>query len=412
MFFKKVLSFILSLTIMIIPITTYADVSEKNINYENVVTEYYSDDLYDDITPTATIPMSSVPEIDAESAILMEASTGKIIYKKDENKKLPPASITKIMTMLLVVEAIESKKLSFYDKVTASEHAASMGGSQIWLEVGETMTVHDLLKAVAVGSANDASVALGEHIAGSEEGFVSMMNQKAKEIGMKNTNFTNACGLDDDNLYTTAKDVAIMSRELISHDTIKQYTTIWMDTVRNETVQLVNTNKLVRFYRGATGLKTGTTNKAGCCVSATAKRDGMELIAVIMGAKSSNERFSYAKKLLDYGFANLCIYKPSEKINYIKEIPVKDGQKKSVKLKYDKINNELIKLENKDDIKITIEIPEEIKAPIESNKVIGLVNILLNGKSIKKYNIYTTENVKKVDFGFSFIKLLKSMVAL
>ncbi|MGN0174453.1 MAG: D-alanyl-D-alanine carboxypeptidase family protein, partial [Acutalibacteraceae bacterium] len=219
MFIKRIITFVLSI-MLIVPFSVSADVYNKSINYDNVVTEYYSEDLYDDIVETSAIPMASVPNIDAKAAILMEASTGRIIYKNNENEKMPPASITKIMTMLLVVEAIENKKLSFYDKVTCSEHAASMGGSQIWLEVGETMTVHDLLKSVAVGSANDASVALAEHIAGSEEGFVSLMNQKAKELGMTNTNFSNACGLDDDNLYTTAKDVAIMSKELISHDII------------------------------------------------------------------------------------------------------------------------------------------------------------------------------------------------
>lgn len=411
MFYKRIIAFALSLT-FILPFTVYADIGSNNVNYDNIVTEYYSDDLYEDIVETATIPMASVPEIKAKSAILIEASTGDIIYKKDEDLKLSPASITKIMTMLLIIEAIENKKVSFYDKVTASEHAASMGGSQIWLEVGETMTVHDLLKAVAVGSANDASVALAEHIAGSEEGFVSMMNQRAKELGMKNTNFANACGLDDDNLYTTAKDVAIMSRELISHDVIKQYTTIWMDTVRNETVQLVNTNKLVRFYRGATGLKTGTTNGAGCCLSATAKRDGMELIAVIMGAESSNERFSNAKKLLDYGFANLCLFKTSEKVDYIKSINVNKGQKKKVKLKYDKIVNELLKTENKSNIKVITETPKTIDAPVKKNQKIGTVKVKLDDKVIRKYNIYASEEIKKINFGFCFCKLLKSMTEL
>lgn len=411
MFYKRIIAFALSLT-FILPFTVYADIGSNNVNYDNIVTEYYSDDLYEDIVETATIPMASVPEIKAKSAILIEASTGDIIYKKDEDLKLPPASITKIMTMLLIIEAIENKKVSFYDKVTASEHAASMGGSQIWLEVGETMTVHDLLKAVAVGSANDASVALAEHIAGSEEGFVSMMNQRAKELGMKNTNFANACGLDDDNLYTTAKDVAIMSRELISHDVIKQYTTIWMDTVRNETVQLVNTNKLVRFYRGATGLKTGTTNGAGCCLSATAKRDGMELIAVIMGAESSNERFSNAKKLLDYGFANLCLFKTSQKVDYIKSINVNKGQKKKVKLKYDKIENELLKTENKSNIKVITETPKTIDAPVKKNQKIGTVKVKFDDKVIRKYNIYASEEIKKINFGFCFCKLLKSMTEL
>jgi len=314
--------------------------------------------------------------------------------------------------MLLVVEAINSKQISFYDKVSTTEHAASMGGSQIWLEPGEKMTVHDLLKAVAVGSANDASVALAEHISGSEESFVAKMNEKAKQLGMNNTNFTNACGLDNENLYTSAEDVAIMSKELIKHDIIKQYTTIWMDTVRNETVQLVNTNKLVRFYKGATGLKTGTTNGAGCCVSATAKRDGMELIAVVMGADSSNDRFLSARKLLDYGFANYRIYNPKKEIKIIKQIEVLKGQKEYVKLNYDKINNELLKFEDIKNIKIQSKIEENLEAPILKNQKVGNIKVVLNDKVINEYFIITSEEVKEIDFSFCFIKLLKSLIVI
>ena len=411
MFLKKIITFVLIL-LMVLPFSVHADIYDKNINYDDIVTEYYSSDLYEDIVETTAIPMNSVPELDCESAVLMEASTGKIIYKKDENKKLSPASITKIMTMLLVVEAIESKKLSFYDKVTCSEHASSMGGSQIWLEVGETMTVHDLLKSVAVGSANDASVALAEHIAGSEEAFVALMNAKAKELGMENTNFTNACGLDDDNLYTTAKDVALMSKALISHEIIKQYTTIWMDTIRNESVQLVNTNKLVRFYRGATGLKTGTTSKAGCCLSGTAKRNGMELIAVIMGAKSSNDRFAFAKKLLDFGFANLTIFKPGDKIKFKKHLKLNDGQKEKIKIVYDEIKNELIKTEDKGKIKVEIKLNNSLKAPVYKNDIVGEIIVLNNKKVLKKYNIRSGETVEKVNFKFSFSKLFHKMTSL
>ncbi len=411
MFLKKIITFVLIL-LMVLPFSVHADIYDKNINYDDIVTEYYSSDLYEDIVETTAIPMNSVPELDCESAVLMEASTGRIIYKKDENKKLSPASITKIMTMLLVVEAIESKKLSFYDKVTCSEHASSMGGSQIWLEVGETMTVHDLLKSVAVGSANDASVALAEHIAGSEEAFVALMNAKAKELGMENTNFTNACGLDDDNLYTTAKDVALMSKALISHEIIKQYTTIWMDTIRNESVQLVNTNKLVRFYRGATGLKTGTTSKAGCCLSGTAKRNGMELIAVIMGAKSSNDRFAFAKKLLDFGFANLTIFKPGDKIKFKKHLKLNDGQKEKIKIVYDEIKNELIKTEDKGKIKVEIKLNNSLKAPVYKNDIVGEIIVLNNKKVLKKYNVRSGETVEKVNFKFSFSKLFHKMTSL
>ena len=349
-------------------------------------------------------------EINAKSAVLIEASTGKIIYKKQEKVKLPPASITKIMTMLLVVEAIKSKQSSFYDKVATSEHAASMGGSQIWLEPGEKMTVHDLLKAVAVGSANDASVALAEHISGSEESFVAKMNEKAKQLGMNNTNFTNACGLDDENLYTSAEDVAIMSRELIKNDLIKQYTTIWMDTVRNETVQLVNTNKLVRFYKGATGLKTGTTNGAGCCVSATAKRDGMELISVVMGADTSNNRFISARKLLDYGFANFKLFKPDKSIKLPKTINVLKGQKEEVMINCEKINNELFNYEDIKNVKVEYELKEKIFAPIYKNQKVGSVKVISNNKVINEYLIRTCEDIKEIDFKFCYFSLLKSLV--
>ncbi len=392
----------------------FADGNEKTLkdeNVKNVVTEYYSSDIYDDIVQTSADVKESI-DIKANSAILMEKSTGRIIYKKNENEKVSPASITKIMTMLLIVEAIEDKKLSFYDKVTASEHAASMGGSQIWLKVGEQMSVHDLLKAIAVGSANDASVAMAEKLAGSEEAFVAKMNEKAKQLGMKNTNFSNACGLDDEDLYTSAKDVAIMSRALISHEIIKQYTTIWMDTVRNETVQLVNTNKLVRFYKGATGLKTGTTSKAGCCLSATAKRNGMELIAVIMGADNSKERFSQAKKLLDYGFANLFIYEPAKKIKIKNSLNLSKGQQHTIKLRCDEIKNELLDSNQKGKIDIKIEYKKDLQAPIQKDDILGNVTISVDNKVIKNYNIYADETVEKVNFKFNLLRLLKGIVIL
>ncbi len=411
MFFKRVFS-ILIVLLLSLNFTVNADVFDKNINYKNIVTEYYSDDIYDDVIETSTTPLADAPEIKAKSAVLMEVSTGKIIFKSNENEKVSPASITKIMTMLLIIEAIESKKISFYDKVTTSDHAASMGGSQIWLETGEKMTVHDLLKAVAVGSANDASVALAEHIASSEESFVSLMNKRAKELGMNNTNFSNACGLDDENLYTTAEDVALMSRELIKHDIIKQYSTIWMDTVRNETVQLVNTNKLVRFYKGCTGLKTGTTSGAGCCVSATAKRDNMELIAVIMGSDTSNDRFLSAKKLLDYGFANLKIFNTNNHFKKIEEINVKKGQLNKLTLNYNEITNELINAENLQNIKVISEIPKFIEAPIKKGDKIGIVKMLIDDKVYKTYNVLAENEIKKTNFSFCLFKLIGKLTTI
>ncbi len=404
MFFKKVLCLFIVFLFCFDVIVCADVVEERNVD---IVTEYYSDDIYEDVVDISA-DVSTALEINAQGAVLMEASTGEIIYKINENKRLNPASITKIMTMLLVVEAIENKQLGLQDKVKTTEHAASMGGSQIWLEVGEEMSVHDLLKSVAIGSANDAAVSLAERLAGSEESFVVKMNEKAKALGMKNTNFTNACGLDDDNLYTTAKDVAIMSKELIKHEIIKRYTTIWMDSVRNETVQLVNTNKLVRFYQNCTGLKTGTTSKAGYCVSATAKRDGMELVAVIMGADNSNERFASAKKLLNYGFANYKLVN-LEKIVKIKNfVEISNGKQNTVKIGSDMPKTKLIKNSSGDDAKVEIVYNKDLSAPIYKNDVVGKVIIKLNNKETLEKQIISLEDVEKIDYSFCFLKLLKA----
>ena len=243
-------------------------------------------------------------EIKAKAAVLMDASTGKVLMKYNENEKLYPASVTKIMPLLLVCEAIDDGRISLGDVVTVSGSASSKGGSQIWLKEGEQMTVDELLKATAVYSANDACTALGEYIAGSDEAFVNLLNERASQLGMTSTHFENCTGLDDttENHLTTALDVAVMSRELLKHDLITNYTTIWMDSLRNGQTELVNTNKLVRFYEGTTGLKTGTTSKAGCCVSASAMRDGTHLIAVVMGSENSSDRFETAKAMLNWGF--------------------------------------------------------------------------------------------------------------
>ena len=268
--------------------------------------------------PNANIPAAVIQKEVAEaegmqvalslpvkSAILIDQNTGTVRYEMNADEKLPPASITKIMSLLLFMEALDSGKIALTDTVTCSEAAAGFGGSQIWLKPGEEMTVDDLLKAVAVQSANDATVCLAEYVAGSEEAFVQLMNQKAAELGMENTNFACCAGLDNEGHYSTARDIALMSRALLRYPKITDYTTIWMDTLRNGATSLVNTNRLVRFYQGATGLKTGTTNGAGCCLSASASRDGLGLIAVVLGAGNSNDRFAAARALLDWGYANL-----------------------------------------------------------------------------------------------------------
>lgn len=344
-------------------------------------------------------------DIKAKSAILMEVNTGTILYEQNADEKLPPASITKIMSLLLVMEAIRDGKMSVEDVVSASEHACSMGGSQIWLEPGETMTVDDLLKAAVIASANDATVALGEQIAGSEEGFVSMMNARAKELGMTNTHFVNATGLDAEGHISSAHDVAIMSRELIKHDLIKNYSTVWMDSLRDGESELVNTNKLVRFYEGTTGLKTGTTSGAGYCLSATAERNGLGLVAVIMSGDTSNDRFNGAKKLLDYGFANYeyTTIKPQPDVS---EISIKKGVQKSVKIKVEQDFGSLLKKSNAASITQQTKLNQNLTAPIQKGDVVGAVEFYLNDEVIGSVDVVADEKVDKMSFWTAFLWIL------
>jgi len=365
-----------------------------------VATEYLSDDL---LTEIPIIPAAATVDtalsIKAKSTVLMEPHTGKVLYENNPDERLAPASITKIMSLLLVMEAIENEKLTLDTKVTTSEHAASMGGSQIWLEVGEQMTVDELLRASVIASANDATVALAEAVSGSEETFVELMNKRAKELGMKNTTFKNACGLDTDGHLTTGRDVAIMASALIKHSLIKKYSTVWMDALRGGKSELTNTNKLVRYYNGATGLKTGTTSKAGCCVAATAQREGMELVAVVMGGENSNERFTGAKKLLDYGFANWSFLTLTPDLNNVGEIPVSKGMEKFISV--DAGGGELSLLMPKgkqDEITQTVEIKENIEAPVAVGDVIGSVKFLSDGKQLGELPIYSANTVEKVTF--------------
>lgn len=320
-------------------LTAFADGIEgqpiaENEKQNRIVTEYYTKSMlenYDTGEVQVAAGINDKIELESKSAILIEQTTGKVLYEENADIQMSPASITKIMSLLLIVEDIEAGNLSLDSMIQCSEHAASMGGSQIWLEPGEQMSVNDLLKAVAIGSANDATCALGEAVAGSEEGFVTMMNNRAAELGMKNTVFKNCSGLDTDGHVSTARDIAIMSQELLKHDIIYNYTTVWMDTLRGGKTQLVNTNKLIRFYDGATGLKTGTTNNAGCCLSASATRNGLKLIAVIMGSDNSDKRFKSARKLLDMGFANY-EFAQIELTLPVDNIGVTNGTEKTVKL--------------------------------------------------------------------------------
>ncbi|MDD3692292.1 MAG: D-alanyl-D-alanine carboxypeptidase [Oscillospiraceae bacterium] len=349
-------------------------------------------------------------EIGGKSAILMELSSGQVLFEKNPHERLPIASVTKVMTLLLIMDALDSGIIKLEDTVTCSEHAASMGGSQIWLEPGEIMTVHDLIKAIAVVSANDACAMIAEYISGSEEGFVQSMNERAAALGMNNTHFTDCCGLDDE-AYSTANDVALMSRELIKYKKITEYTTIWMDSLRNGKSQLVNTNRLIRFYPGATGLKTGTTSKAGHNLAATAERDGMGLAAVILGCKTSDERFGGTRKMLDYGFANYTIYTPKIDKNALTPVKVLRGVEEMVIPKMDELLPLLIKKGQDKKITQTLTLAEDLEAPVYDRQVIGELVLMIEGSVAAKYKVYASQAVERLGIFKAFIRILKALIS-
>ena len=336
-------------------------------------------------------------QFDAKSVILVEASTGKVLYENNADEALPPASVTKVMTLLLVMEAIDDGKISLDDMVPVSNNAASMGGSQVYLEPGEQMSVDEMIKCVVVSSANDAAVALAEFVAGSEEIFVEKMNERAKELGMVNSTFENTNGLDDtvSNHLTSARDIAIMSRELIKHPKILEYSSIWMDTIRNGAFTLTNTNRLIRFYNGANGLKTGSTSKAGFCISATALRDNMQLIAVVMGAPNRDTRNEIAKKLLDYGFANYTV--ASWDAAELEPIKLLGGLQSECRIGYGSFSAVVGKGE-RELIERSVSIPENITAPVREGDVIGEVTYTLNGEVIGKSDITALESAAKIGY--------------
>lgn len=343
---------------------------------------------------------------DCKSAILMEANTGEVLYENSADMALPPASVTKVMTLLLVMEAIESGKINYADKVRASKNACSMGGSQIYLEENEEMTVEDLVKSVVIASANDAAVALAEYVSGTEEAFVARMNERAAELGMKNTHFENTNGLDDsvERHLTSAHDIAIMSRELIKYPRITEFSSIWMDTIRNGEFGLTNTNRLIRYYKGATGLKTGSTSKAGFCISATAERDGMTLICVIMGAPSRDIRNAAATSLLDWGFSNYGLYRTEGEV--ISDIPVEKGTVDMVSGEYSGFSR-ILKKDGKKNIEKILEIPNSLSAPIKKGDTIGKVLYMLDGKEIGNTDIIATIDVQQINFGKMFVIFLE-----
>lgn len=350
-------------------------------------------------------------DVKAKSAVLMDQSTGTVLMRMNENEKLYPASVTKIMSMLLVAEAIDSNTIRLTDAVTTSTNASKKGGSQIWLKEGETMTVDELLKATAVYSANDACTALGEYIAGSDEAFVTMMNDRAQELGMKNTHFDNCTGLDDTSAthLTTAYDIALMSRELMKHQFIQQYTKIWMDSLRDGKTELVNTNKLIRFYEGATGLKTGTTSKAGCCISATATRNGTSLIAVVMGADNSKDRFEGAKAMLNWGFANYETVTPEIDKSLITNVNIIKGEEKTLTPQISGGFGFLIPKGKQKNITQEIDLAAAVEAPVESNQTLGTVTVKLDGKKLGEYKLTAPHYFEKLSFKTVFIRMICSI---
>ena len=351
-------------------------------------------------------------EVKGKSALLMDIATGTVLFEQNAHEKLAPASVTKVMTMLLIMEAIDSGKIGWNDTVTTSEAAAAKGGSQIYLKVGETMTVTDMVKSIAVSSANDCACAMAEHIAGSEEAFVSLMNSRAKELGMNDTTFVNCTGLDDDenakDHLTSAYDIAVMSRQLMKyHPDIQKFTTIWMDTVRNGEFGLANTNKLVRFYPGATGLKTGFTSGAGYCLSATAEREGLNLVAVVMGAETSQDRFAACKQMLDYGFANYALVTPQLPEN--STVPVKLGAADFVTAVPTEDASLLIDKSQRDMITTEVALEEQVNAPVSKGQKLGTLTVKAGEQILAQVPMVAQDSVARLTWGDIFLKVLRKL---
>lgn len=356
---------------------------------------------------------NSTLEIDARSAVLIEPQTGKILYEYNSNEKYAPASVTKVMTLLLIYEALSEGKISWEDNVTVSEHAAAMGGSQIFLEAMEVQPVRDLVKSIAIASANDSAVAMAEFLAGSEEAFVALMNEKAKELGMMNTHFVNACGLDDPNHLTTAHDIGLMSRELVTkHPEVYEFTNIWQDSITHKTARgesefvLTNTNRLIKNYSGATGLKTGSTSTALYCLSGTAKRNDLELIAVIMGAPDPTARFGETMKLLDYGFANFDVIKSNNDSIETGNIAIHKGEVDSVDIIIEKEISALVKKGESSPLTSEIELVTSLNAPVLAGTKAGEITFFYNNEEVGRSNLVTSEDVERATLSHMVRKLL------
>ncbi len=381
-------------TALLIAVTLILSISPFSVSAENTDTQV-------DTEVSASL-------VNAKSAILMEPVSGTVLYEFNPDERLQIASVTKTMTMLLIMEAIDNGKISYTDMVSTSEHAASMGGSQVFLEAGEQMSVDDMLKAIAISSGNDAAVAMAEFVAGSEEAFVEMMNKKAAALGCENTHFCNCNGLDEpDDHYSTARDVAKISCELIKHTDIFKYTTTWMDTLRDGAFGLSNTNKLLKSYNGANGLKTGSTEKAKYCLSASAERNGMELIAVVLGAPSTADRFGSATKLLDFGFANYSLVRGAEKIEMIPNIQVQSGVRDNVPVELSGSSDFIVKKGNEDKVETEINIESSCVAPVQKGQKVGNVIFKIDGAKVAETDITVMETVEKINVWQLFIKNMK-----
>ena len=350
-------------------------------------------------------------DLPCQAAILVDLGTGTVLYEKNADEQRAIASITKVMTLLLTFQALEAGRVQLTDVVPVSEHAYGMGGSQIWLEPGEQLTLEEMLKAICISSANDAAVAVAEYIGGSEDAFVQQMNAEAARLGMTGTHFENACGLDETGHLSTARDVAVMSREMLLHHTeIADYCTIWTDTLRGGETQLVNTNKLLRSYQGITGLKTGTTGGAGVCISASAERDGLGLVAVILGAPSSKDRFDAARTLLDYGFANYQSLTAELPADAPKTLTVARGAEETVELSYTAPGSFLAAKGDDAQLEVRLALPESVEAPVAAGQQLGTVTVLRGGQTLAEYPVAAANDVAALSFGLCFRRLVEALL--
>ena len=360
-----------------------------------------------EFTPATTADF----DVPCAAAILVDEDSGTVLYEKNADARRPIASITKVMTLLLTFEALEAGKISLDDFVPVSEHAYHMGGSQIWLEPGEEMTLNDMLKAICISSANDAAVAVAEYVGGSEPAFAEVMNARAAELGMTNTHFVDACGLDEPEHLSTARDVAVMSREMLLHHTeVRDYCSIWMDTLRGGATQLVNTNKLLKSYSGITGLKTGTTGKAGVCISASAERDGLRLIAVVLGAASGKERFQAASTLLDYGFSHFESAAAELPADAPLSLPVERGTAESVALTYTAPERCLMPKGESSTLQVALDLPQKLAAPIRAGETVGTVKISNGSAELASYPVMAAQDVDALSFTYCLHRLAEGLL--